>query len=115
MKSRTLFLAAPLFIVVGAYGADVTANWSEHCAKCHGEDGKGQTKMGRKLSIADLSDSKVQARFTDGDAMKAIKEGVKDNEGKVTMKPIENLKTDEMYALVTYVRGLRPTADKRDP
>lgn len=107
MKLRTLLLAAPLFIVVGVYGADVTAIWTEHCAKCHGESGMGQTNMGRKLSIADLSDSKIQARFTDEDAMKAIKEGVKDKEGKVTMKPIENLKTDEMNALVTYVRGLK--------
>ncbi len=107
MKSRTFFLAAPLFIVVGVYAADVAANWSEHCAKCHGEDGKGQTKMGRKLSVTDLSDSRVQARFTDEEAVEAMKKGVKDKEGKVTMKPVENLTTDEMNALVTYVRGLK--------
>lgn len=107
MKSRTLFLAASLFSVVGGHAADVAANWTEHCAKCHGEDGKGRTKMGRKLSIADLSEPKVQARFTDEEAVKAMKEGVKDKEGKVAMKPIENLPAAEMSALVAHVRGLK--------
>ena len=107
MKSRTLFLVAPLLLVAGVYAADVAANWTEHCAKCHGEDGKGQTKMGRKLSITDLTDAKVQARFTDEEALKAMKDGVKDKEGKVAMKPIENLKADEMNALVAYVRKLK--------
>ena len=44
---------------LSTYGADAASNWKESCAKCHGEDGKGETKMGRKLSIADLTDAKV--------------------------------------------------------
>jgi cytochrome c553 len=106
-SSRTLLLLAPIFLTLGVYSADVAANWTEHCAKCHGEDGKGQTKMGRKLAIADLSDSKVQAKFTDDEALKAMKDGVKDKDGKVVMKPAENISADEMKALVAYVRGLK--------
>src|SRR4051812_31603740 len=90
-----------------AYGADAAANWSEHCAKCHGDDGKGQTKMGKKLSIADLTDAATQAKFTDADAVKAMKEGIKDKSDKVAMKPIEGLSEDEMKALVPLVRALK--------
>jgi cytochrome c len=28
--------------------ADAKENWAKHCAKCHGADGKGETKMGRQ-------------------------------------------------------------------
>ena len=87
--------------------ADAAANWSEHCAKCHGENGKGDTKMGKKLAIADLTDAKVQEKFSDDAAVKAMKDGVKDKEGKLAMKPIENVSETDMKALVGYVRGLR--------
>src|ERR1051325_2712710 len=86
-----LFIGAPFIAVVTGFAADPSANWSEHCAKCHGENGKGDTKMGKKLSIADLTDSNIQGKFTDEEAVKAMKEGVKDKEGKLSMKPIENL------------------------
>lgn len=110
MKKSLLLLVlvggAPLAILT-AYAADVKANWGEHCAKCHGDDGKGQTKMGRKLSISDMSDPKVQAKFTDEEAMKAMKEGVKDSAGKVAMKPIEGVSEPEMKELIAYLRALK--------
>jgi cytochrome c553 len=110
MKKSLLLLAliggAPLAVLT-VYAADVKANWGEHCAKCHGDDGKGQTKMGRKLSISDMSDPKVQAKFTDEEAMKAMKEGVKDSAGKVTMKPIEGVSEPEMKELIAYLRALK--------
>ena len=99
-----------VFILAGiapAFTADVLTNWKELCAKCHGDDGKGDTKMGRKLSIRNLTDAAVQAEFTDEDALKAMKDGVKDKAGKVTMKPVEGLAAEDMPALVKYVRGLK--------
>ena len=91
---------------VSARAADVQENWNK-CAKCHGEDGKGQTKMGQKLGIRDYSDAKVQAALTDDQIAKAIKEGVKDKDGKVVMKPVEGLTDDEIKALVAKVRSLK--------
>ncbi len=70
------------------YAADAATNWTESCAKCHGAEGKGDTKMGKKLSIADLTDAKVQAKFTDEQAFKAMKDGLKDESGKTTMKAV---------------------------
>jgi len=98
-----LFLGAAL----AASAADAQANWDEQCAKCHGADGKGQTKMGKKLSIRDFTDAKVQADFTDEQAFKAIKEGLTDKNGKTTMKAIEELSDADMKALVTFVRSLK--------
>lgn len=92
---------------LSTYGADAAGNWKEQCAKCHGDDGKGDTKMGKKLGIADLSDAKVQAKFTDDDAFKAMKAGRTDASGKTTMKAIEGLTDDDMKALVPFVRSLK--------
>lgn len=89
------------------YAADAASNWSDSCAKCHGAEGKGDTKMGKKLSISDLTDAKVQAKFTDEQAFKAMKEGIKDEGGKTTMKPVEGLTDDDIKALVAYVRTLK--------
>jgi hypothetical protein len=49
----------------------------------------------------------VQAKFTDEEAMKAMKEGVKDSAGKVAMKPIEGVSEPEMKELIAYLRGLK--------
>ncbi len=104
---RLFFLLAPFAFALTAVAADAVANWKEHCSKCHGDDGKGQTKMGRKLSIADISDPAVQSKFTDADAMKAMKEGIKDKNGKVQMKPTEGISEEEMKALVAHLRTLK--------
>ncbi len=93
-------------MVVSASAADVKENWEKSCAKCHGPDGKGDTKMGKKLEVKDFTDAKVQGDMKDDAMLKAIKEGVKDGE-KVRMKPIEGLSDDEMKALVKFVRDFK--------
>ena len=106
-KNRVLSVLLFLGAALGASAADAQANWEEHCAKCHGPDGKGQTKMGKKLSIRDLSDAKVQAEFTDEQAIGAMKKGITDKNGKTTMKAIEGLTDEDMKALVPLVRALK--------
>ncbi len=107
MKNATYLLALALAgAALSAHAADAAANWTEHCAKCHGDDGKGNTKMGKKLGIADLSDPKIQEKFTDADGVKAIKEGIKKDD-KQAMKPIEGLSEAEMKELVAFVRTLK--------
>lgn len=64
--------------------------------------------MGRKLGCPDFTDAKAQASFTDADAIKTIKEGKKDKDGKLLMKPFDKLSDDEVKALVAYVRSLKP-------
>ncbi|MFO1487658.1 MAG: cytochrome c [Verrucomicrobiota bacterium] len=90
-----------------ASAADGKELWKDKCLKCHGEDGKGQTKMGQKLGVKDYSDAKIQAELKDEAATKAIKEGVKDKEGKVVMKPAEDLSDADIKALVEHLRTLK--------
>ena len=107
--TKTLVIVA-LFAGVAAWNvaaADAKENWDKLCAKCHGEDGKGQTKMGQKLGIKDMTDAKVQGEFKDEDASKAIKEGLKDKDGKTQMKAAEGLSDDEIKALVKHVRDFK--------
>jgi len=99
----SLLVLAPLAI----RAADAKANWDNNCAQCHGAAGKGDTKMGKMLNAADLTDPKKQASFTDAQATTAIKDGVKQN-GKTTMKAFSGkLTDDEIKALVAYVRALK--------
>jgi cytochrome c553 len=107
---KKLLLAAVLFAfgsALTAFAADAKTVWEEQCAKCHGPDGKGDTKMGKKLSIKDFTDAKVQAAFTDEAAFKAVKEGVKNAEGVSRMKAIEGLSDDEIKAAVAQVRSFK--------
>jgi len=92
---------------VATWAADVKENWEKTCTKCHGPDGQGKTKMGEKLAIKDLTDAKLQAELTDEKAFKAVKEGIKDSEGKIKMKPAEGLSDDDIKALVKHVRTLK--------
>ena len=106
-KSFWLVIAALALPAMGTYAADAKAVYDKDCAKCHGADGKGQTKMGQKLGVKDYTDAKVQAALKDEAMAKAIKEGVKDKEGKVVMKPAEGLSDDEVKGLVALVRGFK--------
>ncbi len=107
MKTMILLAAAALTaVVVTASAADVKENWEKSCSKCHGPDGKGDTKMGKKVEVKDFTDAKVQADMKDEAMFKAIKEGVKDGD-KVRMKAAEGLSDEEIKALVGYVRAFK--------
>jgi len=64
MKKISLLITI-LFVVTISNGlaATVKENWEKHCQKCHGADGKGQTKMGRQSGAKDYTDPKVQAEL----------------------------------------------------
>jgi cytochrome c553 len=102
LMATVLGLAATL----SSKAADAKENWDTLCAKCHGAEGKGDTKMGQKLGCKDLTDAKVQADLKDEAAAKAIKEGLKAGDGKTLMKPFE-LTDEEIKALVAYTRTLK--------
>lgn len=107
MKKLAVISVALLIAgAVSVRAADAKENWDKNCAKCHGPDGKGDTKMGKKLEIKDFTDAKYQASLKDDAMLKAIKEGVKDGE-KVRMKAAEGLSDEEMKALVTHVRAFK--------
>ena len=98
-----------LFLLGAAFSQAATAdeNWDNHCAKCHGADGKGQTKIGRKLKLKDYTDAAVQADMKDADMVKAITDGVVEN-GKEKMKSFKDeLSAAEITDLVAYIRKFK--------
>jgi mono/diheme cytochrome c family protein len=108
MKRRIFVIAAIVIASAGAGAADdAGTTWAQNCASCHGKDGSGNTMMGKKLGVKDYHDARVQTAFSDAEAERAIKEGVKTN-GKETMKPFGNKLSDaDIKALVAYIRSFK--------
>jgi mono/diheme cytochrome c family protein len=108
MKNLTPILVAAVALSLSSVrAADVKELYEKNCTKCHGADGKGDTKMGKKVNVKDLTDAKYQAEWTDAQAFKTIKDGKKDKEDKVLMKPLEGATDDDVKALVAYSRAFK--------
>lgn len=104
--------ASPLF-------GETKESWTRHCAKCHGPDGHGDTRAGRKYNLESLADPRKQDKMTDAAILKVINEGAKDPTGEETMPGFAaKLSEQQRTALVSHVRSLRkevptrPTAAK---
>jgi len=96
LVSIACLLAAPL-----AFG-DAAEVYAKNCASCHGKDGAGATTMGKKLKVLDYTDAKVQAAFTDAEALKVILEG------KEKMKGYKDkITAEEAAAQVKHIRSFK--------
>lgn len=109
LNIRTILAGGALAAIAAfAFAAPAAENWENHCTKCHGADGKGQTKAGRKLNVKDYTDAKVQAEMKDAEMVKATAEGVKDKNGKERMKAYKDeLSPAEINDLVAYIRKFK--------
>jgi cytochrome c553 len=110
MKKKTaslVILSISLFAATSLFAADGKALYEKECAKCHGSDGKGETKMGKKLGAKDYSSLKTWEGLTDAAAVKSIKEGFKDKDGKVIMKPAEGVTDADAKAIVEHMKTLK--------
>jgi len=103
-----LVLASVMCGLTGVAFADPPKSYTKKCATCHGKDGKAQTKMGKKLSVRDLTDPKVQETFSDDQAFKHLSDGMKAKDGTDLMDPFKGeLSPEEIKALVDFVRTLK--------
>ena len=55
-----------------------SALFKEFCAKCHGEDGTGNTPKGKQLMAQDFTDPEWQAGKSDADLVKVVTKGGED-------------------------------------
>jgi cytochrome c6 len=111
---RRLSLSAALSLILVAPSAlaDVASAtpsgatlYEASCAKCHGPDGKGATKIGEKLRgdgkrMPDLSVSKLN----DAATRAAIADGIP---GSAMKGYASKLSAPEIDALTAYTKGLR--------
>jgi mono/diheme cytochrome c family protein len=79
-------------------GADGKAVYMKKCKKCHGPDGKAQTKMGKKHEMGPIPGKLDKAKI-----MKVIKNG-KANTKMKSFK--EKLTEEEIDAVATFVKTL---------
>jgi mono/diheme cytochrome c family protein len=96
-------------IGIAAYAAGAPEDhpselFKQYCAKCHGEDGKGQTTKGRFLKARNFTDAEWQADKTNADLIKVV------TDGKDDMPPFgKKLTADQIESLVKNdVRGFAP-------
>lgn len=106
---KTILLASVIGFAaaLAVSAAEPKETWGASCARCHGADGKGQTNMGKRLGAKDYTDAAVQTALTDEAAIKAIKEGFKDKDGKTVMRAAENLSDEDIKGLVAYMRTFK--------
>ena len=106
-KTKILTLMGVMLVAALAQAGDAKETFEKNCAKCHGTDGAGQTKIGQKLGCRDYTDAKVQDSLKDDEAFKALKEGLTNADGKTLMKPVDGLSDDDIKGLIAYVRAFK--------
>lgn len=84
---------------------EAAAHWADHCALCHGNDGRGETEMGQRLypRPPDMTQSRTQA-LSDGELYDAIQNGIRLSGMPAWGEP----RTDDAstWGLVAFIRHL---------
>jgi mono/diheme cytochrome c family protein len=76
--------------------------FKQHCAKCHGADGRGETNDGAILGAPNFTDSAWQEKSNDRRLINSI------NHGRGDMPSFEKkLSQDQIKLLLAYVRAFR--------
>jgi mono/diheme cytochrome c family protein len=107
MKNKLTILSAALLLATPLAFGDAAATYDKSCASCHGKDGAGNTKMGKKAGAKDYTTAEGQ-KWSDDEGVKAILEGVKDGD-KQKMKGFKEKGLTEADAkeLVAYIRKFK--------
>ena len=73
--------------------------YAENCAKCHGDDGRAQTPVGKAMKASSL----VDAKWAAGDSTSALIAAVRAN---AKHQAVAKLSDEELTAIAGYVRQL---------
>jgi mono/diheme cytochrome c family protein len=86
--------------------AEARAHWADHCAGCHGNDGKGDTEIGRGLypKAPDMSDGSPD--LTDGELFYIITNGVRLTGMPGWGDPRDAKSNEATWKLVHFIRHL---------
>jgi mono/diheme cytochrome c family protein len=96
MKRIATALAVSFLLAGVAQAADGKAIYAAKCTACHGADGKGQSAMGKKLGVKDLTVTKLAAADIEATV----------TAGKGKMTPFGGkLTPEEIKAVAGFVKG----------
>ena len=104
-----LGVVAMAVTALSARAGDAKALYGQNCTRCHGADGKGETRIGKKLGVKDYTDPKVQAALTDKEITETIKNG---KPGTAMPAFGDKLSDDQISSLVKYIRSLDSSKKK---
>jgi len=88
---------------------DGAALYAKSCAKCHGKEGKAETKIGQKLKIKDMTTAEWQ-KISDADFLTAVKDGKGevDEDGEKAMPAMgKKLNDEQIKATLAFIRTLK--------
>src|SRR5690349_2448941 len=92
------FLVTSAAVVLAAAEPNGSAIFKEHCAVCHGDDGKGKAAIG----TPDFTAAKTQSSLTDEQIVMTINDGRK---GTIMPAWKGTLSAEEIAAVASYVRS----------
>lgn len=104
-KTIIITLAAIALTTITARAADGQTIYTDSCAKCHGDDGSGKTKMGEKLGARDYTQKATWNEIPDQRAVQSVLQGLKKDD-KTLMRPFSDLSVADAQAVITYMRTL---------
>lgn len=104
LASAARALSTPQVKKAGHKGQTVKTEslYVQHCARCHGADGRGETNLGHIYNTPNLTDAGLQARFSNKELSAIIAYG---RGGMPSFK--KTLSKAEIAALITYVRRFK--------
>ena len=106
MKLQLTVLSVAMLLASPAAFGNAAAIYNKSCASCHGKDGTGNTKMGKKAGARDYTTAEGQ-KWSDAEGVKAILEGVT-KDGKKKMKGFAGKVSEaEAKELVAYIRKFK--------
>ena len=79
---------------------NAAALFGTYCVKCHGTDGRGQTKQGKLLDAQDFTDAHWKSVTSVGDAEATIRDGYRDMPSYK-----KRLTAAQIRALAEYAKG----------
>lgn len=90
-----------------AFSPKTQALFKKHCKKCHGMDGRGDTAMGKRNKVRDLTTAAYQGKATDADVLKSMTDGFVDPDNPKRKMPSyqEELSEAERQQLLKVVRA----------
>ncbi len=105
MKMLAIAAAATLSFAEAAGADEIADAYKAQCKSCHGAQGKGDTKIGKKEKVEDITTPEWQASHSDAQIKNVITNGSDKNPKMKAFKT--KLTPAQIDGLVAYIRTMK--------